>query len=69
MSDKYEIPQDTGPMPKDIVVYQYKVCPFCNKLRAFLDYNNVRDKITCNIMKYVQRHIFMAIANMLFIRF
>lgn len=29
-------------LPKEIVLYQYQVCPFCNKVRAFLDYHNVR---------------------------
>lgn len=28
-------------LPKDIILYQYEVCPFCNKVRAFLDYHNV----------------------------
>lgn len=25
----------------DIVLYQYEVCPFCNKVRAYLDYQNI----------------------------
>lgn len=25
----------------EIVLYQYEVCPFCNKVRAYLDYHNV----------------------------
>lgn len=28
-------------LPKDIILYQYEVCPFCNKVRAFLDYHKV----------------------------
>ena len=29
-------------LPKEpVTLYQYEVCPFCNKLRAFLDYNNI----------------------------
>lgn len=28
-------------MPHDITVYQYEVCPFCCKLKAFLDYHKV----------------------------
>ena len=28
-------------MPQDIIVYQYEVCPFCCKLKAFLDYHKV----------------------------
>lgn len=27
--------------PKSIVIYQYEVCPFCCKVKAFLDYNNI----------------------------
>lgn len=29
---------DTAP---EIVLYQYEVCPFCNKVRAFLDYHDI----------------------------
>ncbi|KAI0564438.1 Glutaredoxin [Gracilaria domingensis] len=25
----------------DITLYQYEVCPFCNKVRAYLDYHNI----------------------------
>ena len=28
-------------MPRDIILYQYEVCPFCCKLKAFLDYHKV----------------------------
>jgi Glutaredoxin len=27
--------------PADIMVYQYKICPFCNKLKAVMDYLGV----------------------------
>lgn len=27
---------------QDIVLYQYETCPFCNKVRAFLDYSGIR---------------------------
>jgi len=26
---------------KSVVIYQYEVCPFCNKVRAFFDYNKI----------------------------
>jgi len=26
---------------QDIVLYQYETCPFCNKVRAYLDYNGI----------------------------
>jgi microsomal prostaglandin-E synthase 2 len=32
------------PIPKDqmrVTLYQYDVCPFCNKVRAFLDYHSI----------------------------
>jgi len=33
-------------LPKEpVTLYQYEVCPFCNKLRAFLDYNNIAYKV------------------------
>ncbi|KAI3816225.1 hypothetical protein L1987_15917 [Smallanthus sonchifolius] len=28
-------------IPKEIVLYQYESCPFCNKVKAFLDYYDV----------------------------
>eukprot|EP00899_Mesostigma_viride_P015197 jgi/Mesvir1/23679/Mv18635-RA.1 len=27
--------------PKEVVLYQYAPCPFCNKVRAFLDYHRI----------------------------
>ncbi|GAV56714.1 GST_C domain-containing protein/GST_N_3 domain-containing protein [Cephalotus follicularis] len=27
--------------PKEVVLYQYEACPFCNKVKAFLDYNKI----------------------------
>ncbi|XP_038886379.1 prostaglandin E synthase 2-like [Benincasa hispida] len=32
-------------VPKDVVLYQYEACPFCNKVKAFLDYYNVPYKV------------------------
>ncbi|KAI3793593.1 hypothetical protein L1987_36213 [Smallanthus sonchifolius] len=31
--------------PKDVVLYQYEACPFCNKVKAFLDYYDVPYKV------------------------
>lgn len=28
-------------LPKEVIVYQYEVCPFCCKVKAFLDYHKV----------------------------
>ena len=39
---KYNRPDSKQGRPKDIILYQYEVCPFCNKVRAFLDYHKVR---------------------------
>ena len=39
---KYDRPESKQGRPKDIILYQYEVCPFCNKVRAFLDYHKVR---------------------------
>ncbi|KAF5455744.1 hypothetical protein F2P56_025290 [Juglans regia] len=27
--------------PQDVVLYQYEACPFCNKIKAFLDYYKI----------------------------
>ncbi|KAH0456993.1 hypothetical protein IEQ34_014900 [Dendrobium chrysotoxum] len=32
-------------LPKDVVLYQYEACPFCNKVKAFLDYHNIPYKV------------------------
>lgn len=32
-------------VPKDAVLYQYEACPFCNKVKAFLDYYDVPYKV------------------------
>ncbi|XP_068313916.1 uncharacterized protein [Pyrus communis] len=32
-------------LSKDVELYQYEACPFCNKVRAFLDYYNIPYKV------------------------
>ncbi|EFJ23495.1 hypothetical protein SELMODRAFT_103322 [Selaginella moellendorffii] len=32
-------------MPKEVILYQYEACPFCNKVKAFLDYYDVPYRI------------------------
>ncbi|KAJ4963309.1 hypothetical protein NE237_023248 [Protea cynaroides] len=32
-------------LPKDVVLYQYEACPFCNKVKAFLDYYDIPYKV------------------------
>ncbi|GAB4845310.1 hypothetical protein Ancab_038719 [Ancistrocladus abbreviatus] len=32
-------------VPKDVVLYQYEACPFCNKVKAFLDYYGIPYKV------------------------
>ncbi|KAF7829557.1 prostaglandin E synthase 2-like [Senna tora] len=34
-----------GVLPKDVVLYQYEACPFCNKVKAFLDFYDIPYKI------------------------
>lgn len=41
VSDPYMQPTDLRGLPRDIILYQYEVCPFCCKLKAFLDYHKV----------------------------
>ncbi|CAN8287466.1 unnamed protein product [Cochlearia groenlandica] len=31
--------------PKEVVLYQYEACPFCNKVKAFLDFNKIPYKV------------------------
>lgn len=31
----------SGKIPSSIILYQYEVCPFCCKVKAFLDYHNI----------------------------
>ncbi|KAK2982272.1 hypothetical protein RJ640_020824 [Escallonia rubra] len=40
-----EPPQAKDLIPKDVVLYQYEACPFCNKVKAFLDYYHIPYKI------------------------
>ncbi|XVF35934.1 hypothetical protein REPUB_Repub19eG0014600 [Reevesia pubescens] len=40
-----ELPNFRKFLPKEVVLYQYEACPFCNKVKAFLDYNNIPYKI------------------------
>lgn len=40
--DRYRRPAEvTGQLPREIILYQYDVCPFCCKVKAFLDYHKV----------------------------
>lgn len=32
-------------MPKEVVLYQYEACPFCNKVKAYLDYYDIPYKV------------------------
>ncbi|XP_078448267.1 glutathione S-transferase family protein [Wolffia australiana] len=32
-------------LPKEVVLYQYEACPFCNKVKAFLDYHDIPYKV------------------------
>lgn len=36
---------DGNPQTSDIVLYQFEVCPFCNKVRAFLDYHGIAYRV------------------------
>lgn len=39
--DRYKLPTATHSLPRTITVYQYEVCPFCCKVKAFLDYHKL----------------------------
>ncbi|KAL1318410.1 hypothetical protein HN51_070724 [Arachis hypogaea] len=32
-------------LPNDVVLYQYEACPFCNKVKAYLDYYDIPYKV------------------------
>lgn len=40
-----EPPQPKEFLPKEVVLYQYEACPFCNKVKAFLDYYDIPYKV------------------------
>lgn len=40
--DVYVRPASLKGLPKEVILYQYEVCPFCCKVKAFLDYNKVK---------------------------
>ncbi|GIL61952.1 hypothetical protein Vafri_16311 [Volvox africanus] len=37
-ADPYALPVEAHPLPSKIILYQYEVCPYCCKVRAFLDF-------------------------------
>ncbi|KAK1441041.1 hypothetical protein QVD17_06877 [Tagetes erecta] len=44
--DEKDLPQSNlNYVPKDVVLYQYQACPFCNKVKAFLEYYDIPYKI------------------------
>uniref|UniRef100_A0ACD5WN07 Uncharacterized protein n=1 Tax=Avena sativa TaxID=4498 RepID=A0ACD5WN07_AVESA len=40
---KERLPADL--LPQNVVLYQYQACPFCNKVRAYLDYHDIPYKV------------------------
>ncbi|KAG9135352.1 hypothetical protein Leryth_007123 [Lithospermum erythrorhizon] len=38
-------PLNSDVQPKEVVLYQYEACPFCNKVKAFLDYYDIPYKV------------------------
>ncbi|XP_072954080.1 uncharacterized protein [Typha angustifolia] len=45
VAEAKEPPASPDLLPKDVVLYQYEACPFCNKVRAFLDYHDIPYKV------------------------
>ena len=41
-SSAYQLPAERRGLPKEVILYQYEVCPFCCKVKAFLDYHKAR---------------------------
>lgn len=44
--DVYAPPATLKSIPREIVLYQYENCPFCCKVKAFLDFHKV-----CGVMR------------------
>ncbi|CAL8467783.1 g7321 [Coccomyxa elongata] len=40
-NDPYLPPEKLHGIPREIILYQYEVCPFCCKVKAFLDYHKI----------------------------
>ncbi|OIW16055.1 hypothetical protein TanjilG_04590 [Lupinus angustifolius] len=38
-------PPPAEALPNDVVLYQYEACPFCNKVKAYLDYYDIPYKV------------------------
>ncbi|CAK0763286.1 hypothetical protein CVIRNUC_003042 [Coccomyxa viridis] len=41
ISEAYAQPTELRGLPQNIILYQYEVCPFCCKLKAFLDFHKI----------------------------
>ncbi|KAK9816538.1 hypothetical protein WJX72_001704 [[Myrmecia] bisecta] len=39
--NRYARPAELKGLPKEVILYQYEVCPFCCKVKAFLDYHKI----------------------------
>ncbi len=54
--DPYAPPTELHGMPESLVLYQYEVCPFCCKVKAFLDYYNVCQVHSLHILTQSHNH-------------
>lgn len=41
-ADRYDRPKQLKGLPKEVILYQYEVCPFCCKVKAVFDFYKVR---------------------------
>ena len=44
--DVYLRPAKLKGLPREVILYQYEVCPFCCKVKAFLDYHKVSTEVS-----------------------
>lgn len=44
--DVYLRPANLKGLPREVILYQYEVCPFCCKVKAFLDYHKVSTEVS-----------------------
>lgn len=50
--DPYSRPSELKGLPKELILYQYEVCPFCCKVKAFLDYHKVGTRLLRMSLSY-----------------
>lgn len=53
--------KSTGSSSPNITLYQYEICPFCNKVKAFLDYYKVGAPTLRRLERHAVLHILLLV--------